>query len=119
MVAFADVGDDGHFAFVAAQSFPQDPAARTFQDRHVHRRIHENCTGTLGPRTVSHFDAALADVDAVGARHADTLAGHSRQVGDQTRGGRLAVHPGDRGDRNSSAIVLRVEQVNDRFAHRA
>ena len=57
-----------------------------------------------------------ADVDAVGAGHADAAAGDGEDVRDESRGGRLAVDAGDGDDRNAAVFVVGEHHVDDRFA---
>ena len=63
-------------------------------------RVHQHGRGALRAAAIARVDAALVDVDAVGAGHAHASAGAAEDVGDEPRGGGLAVDAGDGDDGN-------------------
>src|SRR5262249_34411132 len=71
VVALADVGDDGDVAQVEAQAFAQDAAACGLEHRSVDARVSQHGARALGAAAIAGVDAAILDVDAIGAGHAD------------------------------------------------
>ena len=71
VVAFADVGHDRHVAAVEAQPVAEDAAAGRFQHGRVDAAgSSARCAALCGPLQSPLVDAAIVDVDAVGAGHA-------------------------------------------------
>ena len=99
VIAVADVGDHGHVAAVEGQALAEDSAAGGFQHGRVDGRVHQHGAGALRPAAIAAVDPAAVDENAVGAGHAHAQARALEDVGDESRGGRLAVHAGDGDDR--------------------
>ena len=71
MVAVADVGHHGHVAAVEGQPFAEDAAAGRFEHGRVDAADSSARRGALRAAAIAGVDAAVVDVDAVGAGHAD------------------------------------------------
>ncbi len=70
VIAVADVRDHGHVALVEAQARAEDAAARRFKHGRVDVRVHQHAAGAAGAGAVVVIDAAVVEVDPVGAGHA-------------------------------------------------
>ena len=96
VIAFADVGDDGHVAAIESQAGAQNSAASRFQHDGIDAGIHQQLSSALRTAAIAGFQAAVVKVNAFGARHADATAGLTDDVSDESRGRCLAVDAGDR-----------------------
>ena len=119
MVASADVGDHGDVAAVECQAFAQHAAARRLEDSEIDVRVHQHAARAARAAAVAGVDPLVADVYAVGIRHADALASVRGKVRDQPHRGRLAVGAGDRDYRNSPVVAVGEHRRDDRLADRA
>ena len=119
VIADANVGDDRHIALVEGQSFAQDAAARCFKHCGIHIGMQQHIACAARAAAVSGVDAPMFDVDTVGIRHADALAGDFQQVRGQAHGGGLAVGARDSDDRNAGVFALREHGRDNGFTDRA
>ena len=91
VIAFADVGHDGHVAVVEGQPFAEDAAAGGLEHGHVDARVHQHAAGALRSAAIAGVDAAVVDVRCRRCRSCRRTAGAAKDVGDEARGGRFAV----------------------------
>ena len=111
VVPLADVGHHGDVAAIEPEPLAEDAAPRRFEHGRLDPRVEQHHPGTLRAAAIAGVDPAIADPDAVGAGHADRLAGVADDLGDQPRGGRLAVDAGDRHDRHPAGLAFGIERA--------
>ena len=81
VVALADVGHDGDVAAVEAEPLAEDAAAGRLQHGRLDRGLSSTARALCGPLQSPVVDPPAVDVDAVGAGHADRLAGAPERCG--------------------------------------
>ncbi len=119
MIAFANVCDDSNIAAIEAKALAQDPAPSRLKHGHFHLRVHQDRAGALRSTAITFINALAAEVNSVGACHADLFAGRGHNVCEQSRGRCFSVDAGDGQNRNAGALRLREHHIDDRAADRS
>ena len=70
MVAAADIGHHGDIATVKRQTFAQHATACSFQHGGIDIGVQKNATGAARAAAIAGVDAGIADINAIGIRHA-------------------------------------------------
>src|SRR5262249_30073344 len=102
----------GNMAFVEAQPFAENAAARRLEDRGFDFGMLQDRLGAFGPAAIAGLNKTIANVDAFRTGHAYRFINAAENVSDQARGGGFAVGSGN-GNNGNSAIVAVWEKASD------
>ena len=81
MVSVSDIGHYRDIATVETGPLTQDAATRRFEYRGIDIRVAQDIARTFRAAAVARVDAPALDIDAVCARHADTMAAAVKDMG--------------------------------------
>ena len=116
VIAFADIRDNRDVAAIEPETRAKNPAACRFEHGEIDAGVHQDVLSAGRTAAIASVDASILDVDAIGASHADASARLRDDVGNEPRGGCLAVNAGDGDDRNTAVVAGGEHRVDDRAA---
>ena len=104
VVATAYVSHYRNITTVKPQTFPQNSPACNFKHGSIHIRVHQNASSAFRSAAIAAVGLPVINVNAIRIRHANAQAMRGKKMGNQPRGGGLAIGSRDSHHWNSAVV---------------